>query len=102
MSKFEYANFYEGYDNFAVNKEKYTKKQAIEMYKTESEHTKAKYIAVCEAFVRHRAGINGDNEPCVGWWLEYIEHKRSCAVFAFHTTNNKNEKFKDYEYYELY
>ena len=35
MSKFEYLSFYGGYDDFAVNKEKYNKEQAIEFYKLE-------------------------------------------------------------------
>ena len=101
MSKFEYACFFGGYDDFAVNKEKYTKEQAIDIYKTENRHLKGegKLIAVTNAFVRHRAGINEDYEPCVGWWLEYKEHKRSCPVWAFHTTKTLNEKFKGYEYF---
>lgn len=60
------------------------------------------FIAVCDAFVRYRAGVNEDYEPCVGWWLEYKQHKRSCPVWAFHIAKDiAKEKFKDYEYYEF-
>jgi hypothetical protein len=98
MSKFDYEMFYGGFDDFAVNKEKHTKEQAIELYKKEMVLPK-KYIAIGSAFIRHRAGINDDGEPCVGWWLEYEKHKRSCPVWAFHTAKSSEEKFnKNYEY----
>lgn len=103
MSKFEYLSFYGGYDDFAVSKEKYTKEQAIEFYKLEKSYLKGKgcLIAVCDAFVRHRAGINEDGEPQVGWWLEYKEHKRSCPVWAFHIEKPNTGLFKGYEYIEF-
>jgi len=45
-------------------------------------------LVVVKSFLKNiskkRAGINEDGEPCVGWWLEYKEHKRSCPVWAFH------------------
>lgn len=59
---------------------------------------RGRFIAIGEGFVRHRAGTNEDYEPCVGWWLEYTQHKRSCPVWTFHTTLIKDETFKDYEY----
>jgi hypothetical protein len=37
MSKFDYEYFHSGYDDFAVSKEKYTKEQAVELYKHEME-----------------------------------------------------------------
>ena len=86
----------------AVSKEKYSKEEAIKIAKMEFEHRKHKYLATGEGFVRHRAGVNEDNELCVGWWLEYKEHKRSCPCWIFHTTNNKDEYFNaGYEYIEL-
>jgi hypothetical protein len=81
MSKFEYDSFYGGYDGFAVNSQKYTSEQAIEIFKKENEDVSVYEIS--QAFVRHRAGINEDGEPCVGWWLEYERHDRSCPVWAF-------------------
>ena len=87
MSKFDYAGFYGGYaPTLAVSKEKYTKDQAIEIAKEELEFisTLPYHIAVGEGYVRHRAGVNEDGEPCVGWWLEYTEHKRSCPCWVFH------------------
>ena len=100
MSKFDYCTFHGGYDDLAISKEKYTREQAIDMAKLELEqYKKPYYLAVGEGFVRHRAGIDEDHKPCVGWWLEYSEYKRSCPVYAFHTAINNNEDFKeDYEY----
>jgi len=102
MSKFEFMNFYGGYDDFAVSKQRYSKEEAIKIAKEELKHRKHKYLAVGDGYVRHRAGVNEDNEPCVGWWIEYKEHKRSCPCWIFHTTNKEYEKFKeDYEYVEF-
>jgi hypothetical protein len=102
MSKFDYAIFYGGYDDLAVSKEKYSKEQAIEIAKQELKHRNHKYLAIGNGYARHRAGINEDNEPCVGWWLEYKKHKISCPCWLFHTSGSDNEKFfKDYEYIEF-
>ena len=100
MSKFEYCSFYGGYDSFAVNAEKYTKEQAIEIAKEEIGRVeKPFFLAVGKGFVRHRAGLNEDGEPCVGWWLEYEKHKRSCPCWVFHTANSRNERrLNDYEF----
>lgn len=101
MSKFDYDIFHGGFDDLAVSKQKYSKDEAIKIAKQEFEYRKHKYLAVGDGYVRHRAGVNEDNEPCVGWWIEYKEHKRSCPCWVFHTTNSTNEVFKDYEYIEL-
>ena len=102
MSKFEYDVFYGGYDNFAVSKERYTKEQAIEIAKKELYLGNPCFLAIGNGFVRHRAGRNEDGEPCVGWWLEYTEHKKSCPCWVFHLSSCKDEKFfKQYEYIEL-
>lgn len=104
MSKFEYDTFYGGYDILAVSKEKYTKEEAIELAKVELEHDEEPYyLAVGSAFVRHRAGVNEDHEPCVGWWLEYKEHKRSCPCWVFHIAFTLIKPFRDegYEYIEI-
>lgn len=104
MSKFEYGIFYGGYDTLAVSKEKYTKEQATEIAKQELEGMeKPYYIGIGNGYVRHRAGINEDNERCVGWWIEYIEHKRSCPCYVFHSTNNPEKMTfnKEYEYIKV-
>jgi len=103
MSKFDYLSFTGGYDDFAVNKEKFTKEEALEIYKSENEvyKNKVKFIAIGESFVRHRTGRNEDNEPCIGWWIEYQQCKRSCPVWVFHMTNSTNETFEGYEYIEF-
>lgn len=104
MSKFDYCSFWgDGYDTLAISKEKYTKEEAIEIAKVELESTnKPYYIAVGNGYARHRAGVNEDGEPCVGWWLEYEEHLRSCPCYVFHRTTNPKEHFcKDYEYIRI-
>ena len=105
MSKFDFDIFYGGYDNLAVSKEKYSKEQAIEIAKRELEYSGKQnqvYLAIGNGYVRHRAGRNEDGECCVGWWLEYKEHKRSCPCWVFHVTpNDKEHFFKDYEYIPL-
>lgn len=101
MSKFDYESFIGGY--LAVSKEKYSKEEAIEIAKIELESiSKPYYIAVGTGYVRHRAGINEDNEPQVGWWLEYKEHMRSCPAWVFHRTSNPLEPHcSDYEYIHI-
>lgn len=103
MSKFDYSTFNGGADELAISKEKYTKEQAIEIAKVQLEtFKKPYYIAVGNGYARHRAGVNEDHEPCVGWWLEYNEYKRSCPCWVFHRTKDKEEWFnKDYEYIEI-
>lgn len=83
-SKFDFAEFDGGYDDFAVNKDKHSIEEALSIYKSEMDIEPGQTVSVGEAFVRHHAGINEDGEPCVGWWLEYEEHKTSCPVYAMH------------------
>jgi hypothetical protein len=91
MSKFDYGSFSGGYDEFAVNAEKYTYEEAIKIFEEEYDYKNNKvgseigqYI-VSNAFVKWRAGINEDHEACVCWWLEYTKRpKGSCPVYAFH------------------
>ena len=89
MSKFDYLNFYGGYDCLAVSKEKYKRELELPYYK------KPYYLCIGDGFVRHRAGMNEDNERCVGWWLEYTEHKRSCPCWVFHVSHEYNKGFHD-------
>jgi hypothetical protein len=97
MSKFDYDKFTGGYDVFAVSKEKYTKEQAIEIAKEELRLLNEKEfdLRIGSSYVRHRAGINEDGEPCVGWWIEYRECKRSCPAWVFH--RNKQSLDAGYE-----
>lgn len=91
MSKFDYDIFYGGVDDLGVSKEKYTKEEAIKiaMVELEQHNTNGLFLAISDAFACHRAGVNEDNEPCVGWWLEYQERKRSCPVYAFHVATKE-------------
>ena len=87
MSKFEFSSFIGGYGEFAVNSQKYTKEEAIEIFIKEMDcniGNGLKDYAIEGAYVRHRAGGNEDGEPQVGWWLEDFEHKRSCPVWSFY------------------
>ena len=102
MSKFDYDVFIGGYDELAVSKEKYTKEQAVELAKIELESiNKPYYIAIGNGFVRHRAGVNEEGKPCVGWWLEDMEHSRSCPCWVFHQAKDlehDSRSFKNYKY----
>ena len=103
MSKFDYGIFYGGYDVLAVSKEKHTKEKAIEIAREELEYPKRKYLFVGHGYARYRAGVNEDNEPCVGWWLEYKEHKRSCPCWVFHTSDSLDTNYhNEYEVLEMY
>ena len=99
MSKFEYDMFFGGYDSLAVSKEKFSREEAIEIAKVELERIKKPYyICIGDGYVRHRAGINEDHEPCVGWWLEYKEHKSSCPCWVFHISETEDNGFhNEYE-----
>ena len=104
MSKFDYDIFLGGYDELAVSKEKYTKEEAIDIAKVELELSQWRrrpyYLCVRDGFVRHRAGRNECGEPCVGWWMEYEEHKRSCPCWLFHT--RAVELIDDYSFEKEY
>lgn len=102
ISKFDFGSYDGDYDTFAVNKQRYTKEEAIALAKQENDWQGCGvYIAVGSAFVRHRAGRDEDGERCVGYWLEYEEHTRSCPVWVFHLAHDPSHDgrfFKDYEY----
>ncbi|MGN0557867.1 MAG: hypothetical protein ACI4IS_00250 [Acutalibacteraceae bacterium] len=109
MSKFDFDIFRGGFDTFAVSKERYKKEQAIELFMYENGlQNKTVTIAITgNAWVRHRAGRNEDNEKCVCWWLEYADYGRNCPVWAMHIArNNEFEKYpkhitNNYEYIEV-
>ena len=90
-SKFDYCELFGGYDDFAINSCKHTMSEAVEIYRREMDIEPDQKIAVGNAFVRHHAGINEDGEPCVGWWLEYEEHKTSCPVYTMHISFDKDK-----------
>jgi hypothetical protein len=83
MSKFEFDIFY-GDDGtaYAVNAEKYTEEQARELLITHEQiHTEEWDCS--RSWVTHRAGIDGDGEPSVGWWVDPRPYKRSCPAWIF-------------------
>ena len=101
MSKFDYGIFFGGDDTLAVSKEKYSREQAIEIAKAEI-CDGIRYLYVGNGYVRHRAGVDEDYKPCVCWWLEYTEHKRSCPCFVFHASNSNDQNFRsEYEMIDL-
>lgn len=98
-SKFQYVMFYDGEEILAVSKEKYSKEEAIEIAKVELERLdseKPYFICINDGFVRHRAGVNDDGEPCVGWWLEEYPYKTSCPCWVF-TVTSKDAKLNDFK-----
>lgn len=106
LSKFEYGSFYGGQDDLAVSKQRYSKEEALEIARQDYYSFREEgYIAVKDGYVRHRAGITEDNEPFVGWWLEYEEHKRSCQCWVFHYTKDKDKDISkignEYEYIQI-
>lgn len=82
MSKFDFSSFYGGYGDFAVNSQKFTKEQAINIFEKQTDShvgNKREDYAISTAWVRHRAGVNEDGEPQVGWWLEYQDKQLPCV-----------------------
>lgn len=102
MSKFDQGCFFGGYDNFAVSKERYSKEQAISIaIDNLGPHPSCGdewALAVGDCWVRHRAGVNEDGEPCVGWWLEYSQHERSCPAWCFHVAKHPGGHFLEHGY----
>lgn len=109
MSKFDFDIFSGGFDNFAVSMQRYTKEEAIELFRYELNlQNKNLTIAITgKAWVRHRAGRDEDNERCVCWWLEYKDNGRNCPVWAMHIARkNEVEAYpkhitNNYEYIEV-
>jgi len=96
ISKFDFMEFNGGYDQFAVSMQRYTKEEAIAIAEREMlphDWWQDGPLMVGEAWVTHRAGLNDDNEPCVGWWLDYQPYKRSCPAWVFH----RGEMRRDYK-----
>ena len=93
MSKFDHGTFD---DLFVLSKEKYDENEAIDIARIEFEHRlrSDEVLYYKEGYVRHRAGINEDNEPCVGWWLEFIKKKRSCPCWVFCTSKVVKNGYK--------
>lgn len=64
MSKFEHWYFQGDLDDYAVNAKKYTRDEAIGIYLLEkgiAPDYKGIKVSVCDAFVRHRAGVDDEN-----------------------------------------
>ena len=96
ISKFDFMEFYGGYDQFAVSMQRYTKDEAIAIAEREMlphDWGQDGPLMIGEAWVTHRAGLSEDNEPCVGWWLDYQPYKRSCPAWVFH----RGERSRDYK-----
>ncbi len=101
QSKFDYDIFCGGYDFFAVSKQRYSREEAIEIAKRELQYAQDEEweLAIGDGFVCHRAGVNEDGEPQVGWWLEYSDRGRSCPVWMFHRGRLRFDK--GYEYIKV-
>ena len=74
--------------------------QVLEYHKDLLTKPNKNYVIILSTVERKKQSEDG--ECCVGWWLEYEEHKRSCPCWVFHVTpNDKEHFFKDYEYIPL-
>lgn len=85
MSKFDYEAFYGDYNYLGISKEKYTKEEAIAIAREEFGVTVdvEGFLAVHDAFSRHRAGVDDYGERHVGWWLEFEDAGRNCPIWCF-------------------
>ena len=88
----------EGLIFFAVSKEKYTKQEAIELFKNEFNIKIGDMIEITSAWVKHRAGVNENNEPIVGWWIEYEDNKRNCPAWVMHVVHKNNALYHNCDY----
>lgn len=107
MSKFEDGCFCGGYDDYAVSKEKFTREDAIKIaIDNLSPHPASNEkwtLAIGNCWVRHRAGVNEDGEPQVGWWLEYADCGRNCPSWCFHVARHdaKHSLEREYEHIQV-
>lgn len=80
MSKFDYDLFICDEIYLAVNKERYTEQQAVEIAKRELHVENVKML---DGYVYYGFGIIDDEEKYNGWWLTFEKPKRGCSVWAF-------------------
>ena len=82
-SKFEYGRFLNG-KWFAVSKQRYTKAEAIKLYRYET--ARAEFSEMQDAAVRWGLGLDGNGKHRVKYWLLFDRdgtEKRCCPVWAF-------------------
>lgn len=94
MSKFDYDNFHGEDAIFAVNAEKYTMEEAIKLFNFECNRDvgiEKGQSTVSKGWVRHRAGVNENDEPCVGWWIEDCIKTKGCEAWVFSLNYRKVE-----------
>lgn len=79
-SKFDYLSFTDGF--FAVNKDKYTKEEAVQLF---LEETVGIVHEITTGVVYFGFGVGEDGEKHTGWWLDidYIgSSARRCPVWV--------------------
>lgn len=79
-SKFDHELFSDG--SLAINAQIYAKEEAIAIAVKAIEYEPSDFFYIGTAFVTWRAGVNEDNEPLVGWWIDKTPYKRSCPVWV--------------------
>ena len=82
-SKFEYGRFLSG-KWFAVSKQRYTKEEAIKLYRYET--ARAEFSELRDAAVRWCVGLDENGKHRVKWWLFFDRdgtEKYCCPVWAF-------------------
>lgn len=83
-SKFDFEVFNGDFNNWmGFNKQKYTREQAIEEWRSELMLEENTPYIVEDAFVRYRFGVDEDNENRSCWWLEWRDcGHRSVPVWS--------------------
>ena len=85
MSKFEFADFYDGCQcNFAVNKNLYSQDAAEVLYRAEIGLPEESEIEKDTGYIRWGFGYDDDGEKLNTWWLEDTKRKKgSCPCWVF-------------------
>lgn len=87
VSKFEYGLF--GSDIYCLNKQKFTKEEAIQSALNEDFDINKEWKLVEDCFVRYGYGYDeGDGENKSGWWIEIKDNGKYCPVWLFCKDDN--------------
>lgn len=97
QSKFTHCIFYNGFDDYAVSQQRFTRDDAIGLYIQEQlPGNHIKEISVGQAWVKWGYGYDHEqNKPCAAWWIQYHMTPRACPVWVFHVTGTRSPKFEE-------
>lgn len=96
QSKFTYREFNDGFDDYAVSQQRFTRETAIDLYMNSCPtHKSIKEISIGQAWVKWRYGWDpSQNKHVAGWWIEYSPSPRACPVWVFHVTGTRDSRFE--------